>query len=420
MKGEYPNVAIRPNVATLAREWFGSAVSVIPPAGDGYYGESRYGDRRYKGPLSGESSYLRMSLLMLFSLLTLSVTAAEPAFQYQSLDPAQTQVPQTLLGIVHTPEVQDELRLTGTKLNGFLPLLKEIDGPWWRARILPEAKQREVTAAQEELLIQAVAKHVDKTAVKRLRQIELQSQGYRCLMRPELVHYLAITESQRKELQETFDHTDSLLVQLRKADADTATSLQQQLKDSRQREFQIGPNLLTAEQQEKLKAILGKLVDPSKFDRIYPLAPELIDSGAWHGDKPVKLEELKGQVVLVHFYAFQCSNCIANFPIYNRWHDTLTSKGVRVIGIQTPETKAESDANKVMAAAKKDGFKFPVLIDLKHENWNAWSNTMWPTVYVIDKRGYIRFWWQGELNWKGATTDKTIEKVVDRLLMERL
>ncbi len=73
-----------------------------------------------------------------------------------------------------------------------------------------------------------------------------------------------------------------------------------------------------------------------------------------------------------------------------------------------------------MAAAKKDGFKFPVLIDLKHENWNAWSNTMWPTVYVIDKRGYIRFWWQGELNWKGATTDKTIEKVVDRLLMERL
>ena len=43
---------------------------------------------------------------------------------------------------------------------------------------------------------------------------------------------------------------------------------------------------------------------------------------------------------------------------------------------------------------------------------------MWPTVYVIDKQGYIRFWWQGELNWEGATVDKTIEKLVENLLKE--
>ena len=42
----------------------------------------------------------------------------------------------------------------------------------------------------------------------------------------------------------------------------------------------------------------------------------------------------------------------------------------------------------------------------------------WPTVYVIDKNGYVRFWWQGELNWEGATVDKTIEKLVNELLDE--
>ncbi|MBL8873952.1 MAG: hypothetical protein JNK90_29525, partial [Planctomycetaceae bacterium] len=46
------------------------------------------------------------------------------------------------------------------------------------------------------------------------------------------------------------------------------------------------------------------------------------------------------------------------------------------------------------------------------------SNTMWPTVYVIDKRGYIRHWWQGELNWQGATGDKVIEDVVEAALKE--
>ena len=43
---------------------------------------------------------------------------------------------------------------------------------------------------------------------------------------------------------------------------------------------------------------------------------------------------------------------------------------------------------------------------------------MWPTVYVVDKRGYLRYWWQGEMNWQGATGDKTVEEWVARCLAE--
>jgi len=43
---------------------------------------------------------------------------------------------------------------------------------------------------------------------------------------------------------------------------------------------------------------------------------------------------------------------------------------------------------------------------------------MWPTVYVVDRRGYIRMWWQGELNWQGATGDQTITDFVQGLLEE--
>jgi peroxiredoxin len=93
-------------------------------------------------------------------------------------------------------------------------------------------------------------------------------------------------------------------------------------------------------------------------------------------------------------------------------------QGVVVIGIQTPETQPERDLTAICKAATDNRLEFPILMDLKSENWKAWGNTMWPTVYVIDKKGYLRHWWQGELNWQGATGDQTIERIADDLLKE--
>ena len=87
-----------------------------------------------------------------------------------------------------------------------------------------------------------------------------------------------------------------------------------------------------------------------------------------------------------------------------------------MIGIQTPETSLERKPDAIREAAQERDLQFPILIDLDSENWKAWSNTMWPTVYVIDRDGYIRHWWQGELNWKGATGDQTIEGLVQELI----
>ena len=89
-----------------------------------------------------------------------------------------------------------------------------------------------------------------------------------------------------------------------------------------------------------------------------------------------------------------------------------------LIGIQTPETALERDPVAVARAAGDEELAFPILIDLEAAKWKNWSNTMWPTVYVIDKQGYLRQWWQGELRWQGATGDQSIEKLVEELLVE--
>ena len=63
-------------------------------------------------------------------------------------------------------------------------------------------------------------------------------------------------------------------------------------------------------------------------------------------------------------------------------------------------------------------FKFPVVIDNSSENWNSWGNSMWPSVYLIDKQGKIRYWWYGELNWQGAQGDKIMRRRIEELLAE--
>ena len=43
---------------------------------------------------------------------------------------------------------------------------------------------------------------------------------------------------------------------------------------------------------------------------------------------------------------------------------------------------------------------------------------MWPSVYLIDKQGYVRSWWYGELNWKGSEGEKLLRQRIEELLAE--
>ena len=336
---------------------------------------------------------------------------------FDSVAAELTVVPQNLLKLVHTPEIQKELQLEGDSLSSFLLELVKIDGPWWRARIKPEEEQRKIIANQEQLLIDLLKKSVAPENLERLKQIELQSQGTRVFARPEVVEAVNLTKTQSSRLNDLYAATDRAAKKFSEAQAQDK-ELFANVKAAKDAEARGVAETLTTPQRAALSQLMGPPFETMTLKRIYPLAPELIDSGHWAGASETSLADNRGKVVLLHFYAFQCHNCVANFGHYTRWHEQLTKRGVRVIGIQTPETETERDVKKVQDAAKNRGFKFPVLIDLKNSNWDAWSNTMWPTVYVIDKNGYVRFWWQGELNWKGATVDKRIENIVDELLAE--
>ena len=351
------------------------------------------------------------------TLIAISLFCLVPGRVFSQSPELEPLVPQNLLKLIHTPEIQKELGLADdTRL---LDILRKIDSVWWPSRILPEAKQMETTRELEQQLRDALTGILPPEKMRRLRELELQSQGTRVLLRPDVVEVIGLDAKEQRTIRTTCLETDAIAGQLNQKPGGDA-DLEKQLRAVREKEQRQLNSLLTSSRRRDLGKIVGKPFPMTELKRIYPLAPELVDSGEWTGTGRTTLESERGKVVLVHFYAFQCHNCVANFKHYNRWHSSLSRKGVTVIGIQTPETSAERDPERVKQAAIQQGFEFPVLIDLKNSNWDAWGNTMWPTVYVIDRHGYIRSWWQGELNWEGATGDQTIETLVDELLLEQV
>lgn len=127
-----------------------------------------------------------------------------------------------------------------------------------------------------------------------------------------------------------------------------------------------------------------------------------------------------GRVYVVHFWAFGCINCKRNLPAYSAWHARYGNHGATVIGVHTPETEKEKDPKNVAQEVQRWGITYPVLIDGSSLNWKRWQQQVWPTVYLVDKRGRVRFYWVGELEWEKAGGTQIMEQYIQMLLRENV
>ena len=343
---------------------------------------------------------------------------AKPADTRLPTNPADY-IPQVILPLLHTPQVQAEIGIEGAKLAQLEQLFAQVDGDWWRARNLPPVQQRAAITKVEKVVKTWLTESLPREKLLRLADLERRAQGGRVLLREDVAEVVGLEPAQSEKLLAAARATESAAAALGRVfqsgggqgDLEKAALLA-----ARERELKLPGDLLSEEQQKEWRRIVGSPFDTVTLDRIYPMATELAPSDTWINSEPLSLAALRGKVVILHFYAFECVNCQRNLPIYAEWHRAFADKGVVVIGVQTPETEAEKDSGKVIAAAKEAGIDYPVVFDGDSATWKAWGNTMWPTVYVIDQHGYLRVWWQGELNWQGAKGDEVISTAVEKLL----
>jgi thiol-disulfide isomerase/thioredoxin len=138
--------------------------------------------------------------------------------------------------------------------------------------------------------------------------------------------------------------------------------------------------------------------------------PEFQGISQWLNSAPLTVGDLKGSVVLVQFWTFACINCQRTLPYIVQWHQQYAAKGLKVIGIHTPEFAFERDLNNVKQALQKHNITYPVPIDNEFKTWRAYSNEYWPHLFLADRQGVMRYDHIGE----GAydTTEQTIRKLL--------
>jgi thiol-disulfide isomerase/thioredoxin len=123
-------------------------------------------------------------------------------------------------------------------------------------------------------------------------------------------------------------------------------------------------------------------------------APEI--GRVWLNSTPLSFRQLRGRVVLVDFWDYTCVNCIRTLPYVQAWHERYRDKGLTVIGVHTPEfTFAQYESN-VERGIREFGLTYPIVVDSNREIWKAFANRYWPTKYLLDKEGYLRYGHFGE------------------------
>jgi thiol-disulfide isomerase/thioredoxin len=119
--------------------------------------------------------------------------------------------------------------------------------------------------------------------------------------------------------------------------------------------------------------------------------------GVWlNVAQPLSKDRLRGQVLLVDFWDYTCINCIRTLPYVTNWHDRYYDKGLVVIGVHAPEFKFARDRSQIEEAITEFGIRYPVVLDNDYQTWQRFANRAWPSKYLIDKDGYIRYRQQGE------------------------
>lgn len=148
-------------------------------------------------------------------------------------------------------------------------------------------------------------------------------------------------------------------------------------------------------------------------------APEFTqkDQAAWLSSKPLRVADLRGKVVLLDFWTFECWNCYRSFPWLTALEKRYKEKGLQVIGIHTPEFEREKVRENIEEKMEEFGIHHPVMMDNNFAYWNAMNNRYWPAFYLIDKQGNIRASFVGETH-EGDRNAEAIEKVLLQLLAE--
>ena len=122
------------------------------------------------------------------------------------------------------------------------------------------------------------------------------------------------------------------------------------------------------------------------------------------GHRIHSLEELRGQVVLVNFWASWCAPCVIEMPSLQHLQQAMTGKAFKILAVNVGESRV-----KVWNFAARLGIEFPLLLDHDGQAASDWQVDVYPSTFLIDRQGRIQYVAYGARDWDEAEMIGTID-----------
>lgn len=130
-------------------------------------------------------------------------------------------------------------------------------------------------------------------------------------------------------------------------------------------------------------------------------APDL-QSGIWiNAPSRPAWQDSDAGALIVSFSDFTCINCLRTFPYLRAWH-RMYAPHLFLITVHTPEFSFAHDPHWVTRSSRRLGIRWPILMDNQQIQWTAWAVKAWPTLFIVDRSGFIRLTHAGDHGYASA------------------
>jgi DsbE subfamily thiol:disulfide oxidoreductase len=127
------------------------------------------------------------------------------------------------------------------------------------------------------------------------------------------------------------------------------------------------------------------------------------------GGRKISLNDYRGKVVLLNFWATWCPDCRTEMPAMDRLYREFKGQGFEIVAVNVKDKREDA-----LAFVKKNKISYPIMMDPEGEVGLLYGAFAMPTTYLIDRKGVVlaRMW--GSADWNSPAARKLIGEIVQQ------